>query len=220
MYIHQVPRNTPFTFTFDEETTIEGVFDGNIDHMMFNIMCTEISRNIDNFVGKEPDVEFIVGDMSYTFKANLLGISEKKEAINDSLEFRITAPIKEVPLRKTFRIKIALKVRLHEYVNDYKKVYSNGWLFDAVSDDVSKGGIRLWCDYPIDDPIGTMFTLEFSLKSGWIYMIPAKLMRNQPNTETRSYNYDYGFVFDFSAMPDKQEKLLLDILEYKMKNRL
>ena len=220
MYIHQVQRGTKFKFTFDEDTVIEGVFDGNIDHMQFNIICPEISRNYDNFHESEPDVQFIAGENYYNFKAKLLRISEKKDAIHDSLEFRIITPFKEVPMRSNFRIQITLKVRIHEYSDDYKKMYSNGWICDAVSDDMSKNGIRLWADHFVDAPQGSMFTLEFSLKQGIIYMIPAKLMRNQPNTTTRSYNYDYGFVFDFNQMEDKQEKLLLDILEHKIKHRL
>ena len=220
MYIHMVPRGTEFEFTFDDGTTIIGIFDGNIDHMSFRILCMEISRNIDIYHDSKPEAKFIVGENSYHFKSQLLGISEKKDAIHDSLEFQILTPFKAVALRQNFRIQINLKVRIHEYVDDYKKLYTNGWLCDAVSDDVSKNGIRLWCDHVLPDSVDSMYTLEFSIKQSWIYMIPAKLMRAAPNTATRSYHYDYGFNFDFSAMPDKQEKLLLDILEHKIKNRL
>jgi hypothetical protein len=220
MYIHQVQRGTEFTFTFDDGVEVYGQFDGNIDHMMFYIIAPDISRNIDYYEEQEPQVQFLVGDSYFNFKAKCLGISEKKVAIHDSIEFRVLTPFKEVQRREDFRINIALKVRIHEFVDDYKKMYSNGWMCDALSDDVSKNGIRLFADYAIDAPQGSMFTLEFSLKEGWIYMVPAKLMRNQPNRATRSYNYDLGFIFDFSQIPDKQEKLLLEILEFKMKNKL
>jgi hypothetical protein len=220
MYIHSVPRGTEFIFTFEDGTEIKGVFDGNIDHMQFNIICLEISREIDRFLDTEPEVQFIIGENSYEFKAKILKISDKKEAINDSIEFRVITPFKEVPLRSTFRINVNMKVRIHEYVDDFKKLYSNGWLCDASSDDISKNGIRLWCDYALDAPLGSMFTLEFTLQTGSIYMIPATLKRSQPNTVTRSYNYDYGFVFDFKEMEDKQERLILEILEYKIKNRI
>lgn len=220
MFIHQVQRGTEFTFTFDEDTEIQGVFDGNIDHLQFYIICPDISRNIDKFHEAEPQVHFIAGNNFYNFKAKLLGICDKKDAFHVSLEFKVISPFKEVLRRNDFRIKTSLKVRIHEYTDDLRKLYSNGWLCDAVSDDVSRNGIRLWADYPLDAQNGTMFTLEFFLKTGWIYMIPAKLMRNQPNSTTRSYSYDYGFNFDFSQIPDKQEKLILDILEHKIKNTL
>ena len=111
-------------------------------------------------------------------------------------------------------------MRIHAYTDDYTKMYSNGWLCDAVSDDMSKNGIRLFCDYAIDAPLETIFTLEFTLHSGTPYLVPARLVRNSPNITTRSYNYDIGFSFDFTGMEDKHERLLLDIIEHKIKNRV
>lgn len=220
MFIHQIPRGTTFTFEFDEDGhEIEGMFDGNIDHISFNIICLEISAAIDKFKGKDPQVTFILGDTQYTFKANLMRISENKDAIHDSIEFKAISPIKDEPMRKNFRVKIDLRVRIHEYVDDYTKHYTNGWMCDAVAEDISKKGIRLFSDYRLDDPINTPFTLEFSLMTGSIYLIPATLKRAQPNTVTRSYAYDYGFLFDFKEMEEKQENLILEILEYKMKTR-
>ncbi|MCL2578087.1 MAG: PilZ domain-containing protein [Defluviitaleaceae bacterium] len=220
MYIHQVPRGTDFTFTYDDETVIEGLFDGNIDHLQFYIVSPEISRNIEELKELEPEVTFIINDTSYKFKAMLVRISEKKEAIHDALEFKVISPIKDTPLRKNFRLKITLKVRIHKYTDDYTKMNADGWICDAVSDDMSKNGIRLFTDTAIESPLGTIYTLEFTLKQGSIYMVPAKLVRNVTNTTTRSYNYDIGFSFDFSEMNEKHERLLMDILEHKIKNRV
>ncbi|MCL2198859.1 MAG: PilZ domain-containing protein [Defluviitaleaceae bacterium] len=221
MFIHQVPRGTTFTFEFDDNgLEIDGMFDGNIDHICFNIICLEISKDIEQYQGKDPLVSFILGDTSYSFKANLMKISENKDAIHDSIEFKAISPIKDEPLRKNFRVKIDLRVRIHEYVDDFKKHYTNGWMCDAISDDISKRGIRLFSDYRLDAPLDTPFTLEFSLMTGSIYLIPATLKRSQPNTVTRSYAYDYGFIFDFKDMAEKQENLILEILEYKIRHRL
>ena len=186
MYIHQVPRGTEFTFTFDDETQIEGTFDGNIDHMQFNILCPQISKNIDIYKDKQPTVEFLSGETYYNFKAKILGVSARKEAIHDSLEMVVVTPFKEAQRREEFKINIALKVRIHDYNDDFKKLYSSGWVCDALSDNVSKNGIRLWADYALDATVGTMFTLEFSLRTGWIYMIPARLTRSKPNTATHT----------------------------------
>jgi hypothetical protein len=220
MYIHQVQRGTEFTFTFEDGSVIDGIFDGNIDHISFYIIAPEISRSADHYTEMEPDVQFLSGESYFNFKAKCLGLTEKKEAIHDSLEFKVITPFKEVQRREDFRINIALKVRIHEHSDDFKKMYSNGWLCDALSEKKNKNGIRLFADYKITTPPGTYYTLEFSLKDGIFYMIPSRLMRNIPNKVTRSYNYDLGFVFDFTEIPDKREKLLLEILEYKMKNRL
>ena len=220
MYIHQVPRGTELKFIFDDGREIVGVFDGNIDHMQFYVICLEISREIGMYEETQPKVEFVANDKTYSFEAKLLGISEKKDAIHDSLEFRVVTPFKEVKYNKVFKISIGMKVRLHEYIDDYKKMYSDGWICDAVSDSISKKSIRLWGDYAIDDPIGTTFTLEFSLKHGFFYMIPAVLVGNQINTSTRTYLYDYYFDFDFSQMPDREDKLIMEILEYRMRHRI
>jgi hypothetical protein len=195
MYVHQIPRGTEFTFTYNEDNVIE---------------LRELT----------PEIYFIVGDVSYKFNAALVKISERKETIHDAMEFKCISPIKDTPLRKNFRLQIALKVRIHNYTEDYTKMNADGWVCDAVSDDMSKNGIRLFTDTAIDSPLGTIYTLEFSLKHGSIYMVPAKLVRNKPNTSTRSYNYDIGFNFDFSGMNEKHERLLMDILEHKIKNRV
>jgi len=220
MYIHQIPRGTEFTFTYDEDTVIEGTFDGNIDHLQFYIVSPEIARNIQELKDREPEVSFIVNDVSYKFTAAIVRISEQKNTIHDALEFKAISPIKDTPLRKNFRLQIALNVRIHNYSDDYTKMNADGWVCDAVSDDMSKNGIRLFTDTAIDAPLGTIFTLEFTLKQSNIYMVPAKLVRNVSNTTTRSYNYDLAFNFDFSGMNEKHEKLLMDILEHKIRNRV
>ena len=219
MYVHNIPRGTKFKLFFDEFTEMDATYDGNVDHMQFNLFCPEISRNVEKYIELEPEVQFIIGEHSYSCTAKFLKVSEKKDIVNETLIFRVVTPIKEKALRQNFRIQIKLKVQIHKYTDDYKQKYSAGWICDTVSDDMSKNGIRLWGDYYIEDPLDTKFTLEFSLQSGSVYMIPAVLKRNAQNTETRSYNYDYGFVFDFAKMPEKQEGLLLEILEYKIKNR-
>jgi hypothetical protein len=220
MYIHQIARGTRFTFVFDEFTEIEGIFDGNIDHMQFYISSLAISGEIDKYIETEPEVLFQINEFEYSFRAKCLGISASNDAINASLEFRVVTPIKEKPLRSKFRLDIALKVRIHKYIDDYKAMYSDGWICDAVSVNISKSGIRLWGDYLIDDPLDTMFTLEFTLQNGALYMLPSVLKRNTQNIETRSYNYDYGFAFDVDKMPEKHSNLLLEILEHKIKHRV
>ena len=219
LYIHQVPRGTKFKLYFDEFTEIEGTFDGNIDHLRFALFCPEISRHVEQFVEREAEVQFIISDHSYACRTRFERVKEIKDAVNESLEFRVITPIKATPLRSNFRITLKLKVQIHSYADDFKKMYSDGWLCDVVSADMSKQGIRVWGDYLIEAPIDTKFTLVFTLQSGSVYMIPSLLKRSQQNYETRSYNYDYGFIFDFSNIPEKQEKLLLEILEYKIKNR-
>lgn len=219
MYIHQVQRGTKFKFKFDEETTYEGTFDGNIDHLRYSILCPDLVRYVDIYTEAEAETQFFHNGSYYDFKSLFIGISDRKDAIIESLEFRVVTPIKETKQRSSFRIQLNMKVSLHKYVNDPSKLYSDGWICDALSDDISKNGIRIFSDYALTEPLGTVFTLEFSLKN-IIYMVPVVLIRNQPNSTTRSYHYDQGFSFNFDGMEDRQEKLILDILEHKIKHRI
>ena len=220
LYVHQLVRGTEFTAIFDDQTEIDAIFDGNIDHLKFHVICPEFLRNLDKYKETTPTIRILIGEVYYTFTAKILGKSERNEALLETLDFIAISPFKEEQRRNDFRIQIALKVKIHAYDDDYRKLYSGGWLCDSVSDDVSKNGIRLWADHTLPDELGTMYTLEFSLKTGWIYLVPAKLVRHGRNTATLSYKYDYGFIFDFTHMPDKKEKLLMDILEHKIRKGL
>jgi len=219
VYVHNISRGTHLTLTFENGFEYHAVFDGNIDHMSFYVICPEIQKDLERFIETTPQVKFLAGELFYTFTASIVGKSQRSDAIHDTMDFKITTPFKEEQRRTDFRIEIALKVKIHSYVDDFRKLYTGEWLCEAVSSDVSKHGIRIFADQSLDGPLGTLYTLEFSLRTGWIYLVPAKLVRNQRNMETRSYAFDYGFVFDFTNMPEKEEKLLLDILEAKIRNR-
>ncbi|MCL1878922.1 MAG: PilZ domain-containing protein [Defluviitaleaceae bacterium] len=219
MYIHQVPRGTKFSFKFDETTTIEGTFDGNIDHLAYKVFCPEIARNADYYAEMEPETEFFHNGSFWNFTSLLMGLSTKRDAIQESIELKVITPIKETKQRIDFRIQLNMKITLHNFIDDPSMLYAGGWVCEALTDDISKSGVRIFSDYNLTEPLGTAFTLEFTLKDN-IYMIPAILIRNQPNTTTRSYHYDQGFSFDFKDMQDRQEKLILDILEHKIKHRL
>ncbi|MCL1843467.1 MAG: PilZ domain-containing protein [Defluviitaleaceae bacterium] len=205
---------------FDDGSEMEVVFDGNKDHMQFYVINAELLTHVEQYIDMQPKVQFLANNVYYNFTAQVLGKSDRKGAFLETVDMRVISPFKEAPQRQSFRISLNLKVRVHEYIDDFRKLYTNGWLLDAVSDDMSKNGIRLFTDHVIPPSQNNMYTLEFSLQGGSIYMVPARLKRNQANTATRSYNYDYGFIFDFSQMPEKQEQLLLEILEHKIKHRL
>ncbi|MCL2357727.1 MAG: hypothetical protein FWC70_11370 [Defluviitaleaceae bacterium] len=219
MYIHQVPRGTKLNFTFDENTTIEGTFEGNIDHITYKIFCPEIARNVDYYIDTEPATNFFHNGSDWDFKSQLLGVSSKRDAIHEAIELKVVTPLKETKQRIDFRIQIKMKITLHTFIDDPSMLYAGGWICDALIDDVSKSGVRVFSDYALTEPLGTVFTLEFTLKNN-MYMIPATLVRNQSNTTTRSYHYDQGFNFDFKGMEDRKDQLILDILEHKIKHRL
>ena len=99
------------------------------------------------------------------------------------------------------------------------RAFRGDFICDARSDDLNVNGIRLFADYMIEDPLETMFTIGFTLPHGTMYLIPARLKRMQRNTATRSYLYDYGFMFDYTQMPERRDKLVTDILTAKLKGK-
>ena len=215
MYLSNINTGTNFIVTFEDGRELTCVFDGKIDHISFYVQCYEIFANIDNYVGLIPTFRFDVQDKYYTFTGEILGRSVSKSMV-DTIDIIIRTPIKEGTDRKEFRIETNMKVKIFEYSDDRQNRHAGDWICDAQSSDISKKGIRLFCDHKLIEPKDSLFTLEFKLTRDGTYAVPARLVRNVANTATRSYNYDYGFIFDFSNDPDKQEKLLMDLLYAKI----
>ena len=216
MYLSNINTGTNFTVTFDDGYEVSCVFEGKIDHMSFYAQCFDIFSNIDAFVGQIPSFKFYVQEKHYTFTGEILGRSASKYSMVDTIDIVIRTPIKEGTDRKEFRIETNMKVRIFEYSDDWKNRHVGDWVGDAQSSDISKKGMRLFTDLNLKDRKDELFTLEFRLKRDEMYYMQAKLVRVQSNTATRSYNYDLGFLFDFSNDPDKEDKFLTDLLYAKI----
>jgi len=201
----------------EDGTELTGEFDGKIDHMNFYLNCPEILRNIDNLKETVVNINFGIRDLYYTFSAEITGISERPRWARETVDMSVIAPIKEIPRRKTFRVEIKMKVNIYSYVDNIEAFYKNQLLCEAVTNDVSKGGVRIWTDYTIDDPLETTFVLEFAHPLRTTHIVTAKLMRSKRNTSTRAYNYDYGFAFDFSKIPEKKDSFIMDVVEAKLR---
>ena len=219
MYLHNITRGTGFEITLEDGREFHGAYDGNIDHMNFYMLCPEIVRNIETLTDSKVSVKFNGGKSDYTFTAQIMGKSARSDALHETSDFKILTAFKELPRRESFRIEITLQVKIHHYEDDFRRLYTGDWICDAVSADVSKNGIRLWADHTLSEDLEAMYTLEFSLRTGWIYLIPARLSRHERNLVTRSYHYDYGFIFDFTNMPEKREKLFLDVMAAKLRGK-
>ena len=216
MYLSNINTGTNFEVTFDDGLELTCVYEGKIDHMSFYVQCYDIFSNIETFVGQIPMFKFYVQEKYYTFTGEILGRTAGKYSMVDTVDVIIRTPIKEGTDRKEFRIETNMKVRIFDYSDDRQNRHAGDWICDAQSSDISKRGIRLFCDHKLIAPEDNLYTLEFKLTKDGSYTVPAKLVRNQPNTATRSYNYDLGFIFDFSNDAEKQDKLLMDLLYAKI----
>ena len=220
MYLVDVGYGTRFTIAFDDGMEYSGVFDGRIDHMSFYIHCPEIQKNLDKYVKTKPLMTFFGKESYYTFTGEILGRSDRTNFMLETFDVKIISPFKVSDSgRAEFRIAINFKTKIHEFVDNQKNLFMGEFLSEGVSQDVSRGGIRLWTDIDLMKKKNQKFTLAFSLNPNSTYFIPAELVRCSPNMVTRSYYFDYVFVFDFTDMPDRKEKFLMDILEAKMRSK-
>ena len=218
MYLVDVGHGTQFTISYEDGAEYSGVFDGRIDHMSFYIHCPDIQRNLEKLINTRPTMMFFGKESFYTFTGEIIGKSERKNPMLDTFDVKIITPFKASGTgREDFRINISFKVKIHAFVDDQKSLFLGDYICESISSDVSKGGIRIWADHDLMKFKNEKFTLVFSLSNDWTYFVPAELVRCQPNMATRSYYFDYGFVFDFSTMPERREKLLMDVLEAKIR---
>jgi len=219
MYLVDIGHGTEFTLIFEDEVEYTGIFDGRIDHMCFYIHCQDIFSKLEKFIDAKATMKFFAKDSFYTFTGQIIGKSERKNPTLETLDVRIMSPFKPVDLGRTdFRINITFKIKIHSFVDDQKSLFLGDFICDSISNNVSKSGICIWADNDLNKNKGEMFTLVFSVFPEWTYFAPAKLVRCQQNQATRSYSFEYGFAFDFSATPERQEKLLMDILEAKIRH--
>ena len=216
MYLNNVNNGTKLYVTFEDGFETTCVLEGKIDHISFYANCADIFTRIDEFTESVPQFKFYATDKYYTFTGEILGKSKTKYAMVDTFDVLIKTPFKEGTDRTEFRFETNMKVRIYTYTDDVQKRHAGDWVCDATSCDISKKGIKLMCDHKLTEPKDTLFTLEFKLTRDDSYVVPAKLIRNQRNAATLAFNYDLGFLFDFTNEPERGEKLLMDLLYAKI----
>ena len=220
MYLHDIGSDQEFEITLHDGRVVYGNFEGKIDHMNFHMSCTEISKEIESLINTQTKMKFNVGASDYTFTAQIMQKSERKSGLNESIHIKILTAFKEIPLRAEPRIALTTKIKSYAYVDDFKQKFAGEMICEGTTVDVSKNGIRIWADHCLPEIPDSLFTLEITLPPGRTHFIPMKLKRHKRNTETRSYAYDYGFVFDFTNVPEKKDMLFLNIMEAKLQGRL
>ena len=213
MFLQNVKSGTKFTIVFEDKKRFQAEYLGDLVHVNFRVLSPEIAENIEQYKNAKVTVELFLHDLNYEFTGQILGL---KQGMKDVVNCKAASLFKEVHRRVNTRINVNLKVKVYDYSDDPKKLHRGEFICEAVSEDLSKGGVRVWADYDLDAPLNTIFTLEISMPLGTSHILSAKLVRNQQNTASRAYNYDYGFIF-LSQDKDRQEKLILDIVESRMR---
>ena len=221
MYLPEIQNGTKFTVIFEDGNELQAEYVGNINHSHYNIISPEISENIEQYKNAAVTIHFDMRDKKYVFTSQVVGLKSKQDS---NVNLKVTSFFKEAPLRTSIRINISLKVTIFTLMGSIESPFPGQFLCEALSDDISKNGIRILSDFNLDAPLDSVFMLKISLPlgpsyvfpnklaPGSSYVFPAKLVRSLRSTFGQAYGYDYGFTF-LSNEQSQQEKLILDLLQ-------
>ena len=211
MHLSEIQGGKLFTIVFEDESEIEAEYRGRVTHINFSVFSPEIAHDINIYKGSKITIRFFDQGINYSFTSEIEGLNRGQ---SNTINCKATSMLKETPRRLDTRIKISLKVKVYTYEGSSVGFRAGQFICEALSDDISRGGICLFSDHYLDSPPGSMFVLELSLPRISSYMLPAKMMRSQNNFYVRAYNYEYGFAFCESQ--DQQHKLILDVMQARM----
>ena len=217
MFIQDIKRGVPIVITFKDETEISAEFDGSIDHKRFYVKSKDIAVGINNYIDVEAEFKYYDGGVFYVFTGKFLGKNNLAGYSDMVVDVIAITPLEEIPRRNDIRMSISVKIKIYEFVGNRANAFLGSYIDEGISDNISKNGIRVWSNYELIQSEMPMYTLEIKLPYGDVYYIPSKLIYSQRNMITRTYMFDYGFSFDFTHLPDAQERLIQDVLESKMR---
>ena len=212
MYLTDLESGTNLSVVFEDESELRAQYIDRIDHVNFLIQSIDSDDNLNRYIGSSASISFFTRDLCYTFFCKITGFESGEINI---INCTATSLFKEVPRRDGHRINTNLRTKVFSYKNSENGTQKKEFICEAVSVDLSRTGIRLWSDDPIDAPLQTTFLLEVAVPFSLPFTLSAVIVRNQNNTSTRSYSFDYGFVFP-DNMYDRAEKLVFDIIKSRL----
>ena len=218
MYLHDISHGTTFNVIFDDGRKITGEFAGRIDHINFYFNLSNDFEQVDASIGELVKIECKLKEDYCSFTAEILAKNIRNPGAKHIFSMVIKSPIKIVPRRESHRIDLKMTVKVHSFTSDRKLLFTQDILCESVTEDISKGGARIWTDYDLSSFSEGLFILEFSQPLRGSYYIPSKLVRSNPNSATLVYDYDLGFAFDFSDGNESQDRFIVDVVETKLKS--
>jgi hypothetical protein len=198
-------------FVSGEEPEMRAKFVSNVNDRIFYINCDEIYDDIEKFENQLIKVTVSLRDANYKAECRIIGRGSRK-GVYETVRLEAAAEFIKEARRSSARIETEFQVGIHSYIDNPAEAYRGASICGAFSKDVSRDGIYLVAEYDLGAPKGTMFTVSFYLAS-FLFVIPAKVMRIQ---KSGASTYDYGFLFDFSEIPELQDKLISAIFKVKL----
>lgn len=199
MFVKDIERNVGMTLTLESGTELRVRYIDMVDHVRFSVESSELTQIAGDLYGKELKMRFFQNAEDHELRAIITEWNKDEGRV----ELKALAEIKRFPLRQSVRITHTLKVGIW---------HDGDYICDGLSNDLSRDGMGLRSDHELEK--GEIYVLSFALNTS--FRIRAHLVRKHLNTSTKSYKYEYGFVFGIDN-PKQQDALLFGILDIKLK---
>ena len=211
---HIETRNPVVIYTGENrDTEIHAKYVDSVDDTVFYVYNQEMYENIGGFIGKSVTIAIIIQDKLYKAEAKISGKGGKRRGYNNTIMLEVASEFREESRRSSVRYDIRTKTRIYKYGEDHP--HKGDFICDAISEDISGGGMRLSLNHKLHIFGENLIVLDFSIIPNSLlsmYSIPAKIMRSYRNVSS----FEYGVQFDFTKIPEVQEKLLSDIFNFRL----
>ena len=224
MRLINIHSGAPITIYVDNEGDIvlRSRFIDNLDDSIFYTFSQDMINNIASYIGKTVDVEVSFGDRLLRAECIVVGKGGKKKNY-DTVTLQKKSEFMPGSRRASDRFDIQVVTNVFNYSDNQASDFKGEFICDSISADISKGGMRIIANRRLDAPNDAVFTLGFAVNPRSLfstYSIPSRIVRTSRSVSAFSSGYDYGFKFDFSKIPETQERLFNDLLNSRLTGAL
>lgn len=222
-YICEASYNKALDNTLDKNLYKATFHDIDTD-VLFFVESEELYHNFQNFrQDSHVEINFSREDHFYTFAGKIKDYTHKYGAY--LLLIEQISPITSSNRRIHPRNPISTNIQVYELsendlsnLNFMKAANSAG--FSAMTLDISAGGLCIVSNTPLPQTSEPYFLLKFNLEprenKDNHFLLPAKLLRRGNCPQTTAYNYDYGFIFLFSKVPQEKDRLVMSLFNARL----
>jgi c-di-GMP-binding flagellar brake protein YcgR len=221
MELRFIDKNTSLTiFLCKHDGTVithyNAAFIDTEKYISFFIDCDSLFENPESF---DPDtqlrIEFFRGPKMYTFNAKAM----KKKGMYKNKEYFLmnqVSEIKETTRRTMPRIEMSVNVKIFMTEDEYKKDSSAA---HGISLDISGDGMGLLSDNVIPPADKEHRYIAVFYLGSATFNMKSRLLHRRDSTKILQYKYEYGFIFDYSDMPEERSRLITAMLDYQLRRR-
>ena len=209
MLLYSLKSRTPVLIGMKDGSEIKAEFIENNNEKNFYVYSAALAANIDNYMNRPIVVTIFFGEGFHKANCRILG-KGRKAGRHETVALEVIDEFEFVPQRNSPRIDITIAVDIYRAAKNGRD--RENLVCAGLSHDLSREGISVASDYEIVSGKGSVFIVSFYFAS-YTFNIPAQIMRNKRDVAS----YEYGFLFDFTGMPEVQDKLDSAIFKEKIR---